>query len=82
MTVSICTLAHGRSGHLVNLVAGLAQSDVLPDELVIAVMQDEAYDLPGAPFPVRQMVLGSGAIPLARARNTAAREAVEAHFRE
>lgn len=76
MTVSICTLAHGRSGHLANLVAGLAQSDVLPDELVIAVMQDEAYDLPGAPFPVRQTVLGSGAIPLARARNTAAREAV------
>ena len=76
MTVSICTLAHGRSTHLANLVTGLAQSDVLPDELVIAVMQDEAYDLPGAPFPVRQQILGSGTIPLARARNTAAREAV------
>ncbi len=76
MTVSICTLAHGRSTHLANLVTGLSQSDVLPDELVIAVMQDNAYDLPDAPYPVRQWILGSDAIPLARARNTAAREAV------
>lgn len=75
MTVSICTLAHGRDGHLANLVRGLARSDVLPDELIIAVMQDDAYDLPAAPFPIHQRMLGSGTIPLARARNTAARQA-------
>jgi GT2 family glycosyltransferase len=75
MTISVCTLAHGREEHLANLVEGLSRSNQLPDELVIAVMQPDAYDLPQAPFPVRQHLLGGDAIPLAKARNTAARAA-------
>lgn len=75
MNVSVCTLAHGRHAHLANLVRGLVLSQEPPAELVIAVMQDERYDLPATPFPVRQIVLGAGGIPLARGRNTAARAA-------
>lgn len=72
MSVTVCTLAHGREKHLQNLVSGLAQSDTCPLELVIAVMQADRYSLPPAPFPVRQIVLGGNSIPLARARNAAA----------
>lgn len=75
MTISICTLAFGRETHLINLVKGLSDSEVEPDELVIAVMQDERYALPAAPFPVRQIILGTQGIPLAQARNRAARHA-------
>ena len=75
MTISVCTLAHGRHQHLENLVRGLSQSDLLPNELVIAVMQSESYDLPAAPFPIRQIMLGGNTIPLAAARNAAAEAA-------
>lgn len=75
MIVSVCTLAHGREEHLINLVRGLSRSERLPDELVIAVMQPEAYELPVAPFPIKQEVLGGNDIPLAAARNAAARRA-------
>ncbi len=75
MNISVCTLAFGRQEHLANLVRGLCQSTCVPDELVIAVMQDEPYILPETGFPVRQIMLGSSGIPLAQARNTAAAEA-------
>lgn len=75
MRLSVCTLAHGREGHLTNLVKGLQASDQQPDELVIAVMQLERYTLPETTFPVRQIMLGGNSIPLAKARNTAACEA-------
>ncbi len=72
MSISVCTLAYGRAEHLTNLVRGLALSSREPDELVIAVMQDEAYDLPETAFPIRQVMLGTNGIPLAEARNRAA----------
>lgn len=75
MKTSVCTLAFGREQHLANLVRGLARSTVLPDELVVSVMQKDRYDLPNAPFPIRQIMLGSAGIPLAAARNRAATEA-------
>ncbi len=75
MTISVCTLAHGRAGHLVNLVRGLAMQDRAPDELVIAVMQAAPYDLPDTCFPIRQIMVGAEDIPLAAARNAAARAA-------
>ena len=75
MSVSVCTLAHGRDAHLANVVRGLARQSRQPDELVIAVMQDDAYVLPPTDFPVRQIKLGANGIPLAAARNRAAREA-------
>jgi GT2 family glycosyltransferase len=76
MTVSVVTLAKGRPDHLVNLVKGLARSTQLPAELIVAVMQEQVYDLPPAPFPVRQMHVVADALPLAAARNAAARAAV------
>ena len=75
MTISVCTLAHGRDGHLTNLVRALDRSSIPPDELVIAVMQDEPYVLPETRFPIRQLMIEAGDIPLAEARNTAARAA-------
>ena len=75
MSISICTLASGRETHLRNLVLGLGQSRRAPLELVVAVMQDEAFVLPATSFPIRQVVLGSGGVPLARARNAAAQAA-------
>lgn len=75
MNISVCTLAHGRDEHLSNLVKGLLRSEIQPDELVIAVMQEREYDLPDAPFPIRQIMLGGRTIPLAAARNRAADEA-------
>jgi GT2 family glycosyltransferase len=74
-TVSVVTLAKGRADHLVNLVRGLARQTTLPVELIVAAMQDEPYALPAAPFPVRQMHLVADALPLAAARNAAARAA-------
>ena len=75
MTISVCTLAHGRDGHLTNLVRALDRSSIPPNELVIAVMQDEPYVLPETRFPIRQLMIEAGDIPLAEARNTAARAA-------
>ena len=70
--ISVCTLAHGRADHLANLVRGLAASHWPVDELVISVLQDEDYDLPPAPFPIRQLRLSETKLCLARARNLAA----------
>lgn len=76
MTVSICTLAHGRAAHLVNVVRALDMQTAIPDELVIAVMQADAYDLPETRFPIRQIMMGADGIPLAAARNAAAQTAL------
>jgi len=75
MSISVCTLAHGRDDHLRNLLAGLNVSKQKPGEVLIAVMQDTLYELPDVGFPVRQILLGSSGIPLAAARNRAAAEA-------
>ena len=44
MTVSVCTLAHGRERHLSNLMSGLARNRRQPMELVVAVMQAIAQE--------------------------------------
>lgn len=72
MTPSVLTLAHGRGDHLANLVRGLGESEVMPSELVICVLQAERYTLPPAPFPVRQIMAGEQGLCLAAARNAAA----------
>lgn len=76
--VSVVTLAHGRPEHLHNIVLGLCTQTLPPAELIVAVMQNRPYDLPPAPFPVRQVMIanGAGALPLAQARNVAAFGAV------
>jgi GT2 family glycosyltransferase len=75
LDVSVVTLAKGRPSHLYNLVIGLSQQTSPPAELIVAVMQAELYDLPAAPFPIRQMRVGSAGLNLAAARNAAARAA-------
>jgi GT2 family glycosyltransferase len=71
--VSVVTLAKGRPDHLVNVVHGLTRQTVTPAELIVAVMQDEDYVLPEASFPLRQIRITDDALPLAAARNAAAR---------
>lgn len=75
MPASVVTLAGGRPAHLDNLVLGLCRQAQPPSELIVAVMQEARYRLPEAPFPVRQVMIGAGPLPLAAARNAAARAA-------
>ena len=76
MTVSVCTIARGRAAHLANMLGGLAQQDTPPSEVVIAHMQPAPYaGLPDCPFPVRQVAVPGERLPLAAARNAAARAA-------
>ena len=70
-TVSVVTLAKGRPDHLTNVVLGLMRQTQPPTELIVACMQDHAYDLPVAPFPIRQILVAGGELPLAAARNRA-----------
>jgi len=72
-SVSVVTLARGRADHLHNLVLGLARQTQPPVELVVAVMQDDLYVLPDAPFPIRQLPVATPELRLAAARNAAAR---------
>ena len=74
-SVSVVTLARGRPDHLHNVVLGLRQQERPPAELIVAVMQSEPYALPAAPFPIRQITVADDPLPLAAARNVAARAA-------
>ncbi|MGR3512125.1 MAG: glycosyltransferase family 2 protein [Paracoccaceae bacterium] len=75
--ISALTIARGRRAHLGNQLRGWASQTRLPDEVVIAVMDDTPYDdLPNLPIPVRQVLVPRGdTLPLARARNIAAQKA-------
>lgn len=75
MKISVCTLGFGRHDHLANLVKGLRASTRPPDELVVAVMQQDPYDLPEAPFPIRQIFVERAGLNLSAGRNAAARAA-------
>ncbi|SFU39733.1 Glycosyltransferase, GT2 family [Methylobacterium sp. 174MFSha1.1] len=68
-TVSVVTLAKGRPAHLANVLRGLERQTQKPVEFIVAVMQDDLYDLPTASFPVRQTRVPGAALPLAAARN-------------
>ena len=72
--ISVCTIYAKRELHLQNLVQGLIQSSVYPDELVIVCMNDCLPDLPQAPFKINSATINtnSGNLPLAAARNKAA----------
>mgnify|MGYP002651488490 CR=1 FL=1 len=70
--LAVCTLAHGRADHLANLVRGLSASRLLPELLVVSVLQPEPYELPPTPFPVRQLAFGERGLSLAEGRNAAA----------
>lgn len=74
MNISLLTIVKNRANHLAQLVEGLRRSLVPPDELVIADMgSTPALIAPDAPFPVRLIRLERSGLPLAAARNAAAR---------
>lgn len=73
--VSVLTLARGRTAHLLNLIEGLRRCAPAPDELIVVDMNDAPLELPSTPFPLRLVRLAGGALPLAAARNLAARSA-------
>ena len=73
---SVLTLVRGRQAHLHRMIEGLKRQTELPGELVIAFMQARPMrDLPETPFPVRVVVVDRAYLPLAEARNAAARSA-------
>ena len=75
-SVSVLTLVRGRQVHLDHLIAGLCAQARMPDELVVAFMQDVAPRVPpDSPFPIRLVQIDGDALPLAKARNHAADQA-------
>jgi len=75
MTLSILTLVKNRTGHLLNQLEGLAQSDVPLHEIVVLDMSDDPIRLQPTDLPICSVRLETFGLPLARARNLAAREA-------
>jgi len=75
MTLSILTLVKNRTDHLLNQLEGLAQSDVPLHDIVVVDMSDDPVRLERGDLPVRLVRLETSGLPLARARNLAAREA-------
>ena len=81
MRVGVVTIAHGRHDHLAAQRAGLARSTVPPDVHVVVAMDDERLPDGVASAVERRVVhvpLQDGHLPLARARNVGAAEAVVA----
>lgn len=80
MSISVLTLVKNRAEHLENLVEGLVRSGQHPDELVIVDMSDAPVAIVSTPFPSRLIRLETTGLPLARARNLAARHATSDHL--
>lgn len=80
--LSVLTLVHGRAQHLVNLIRGLEQSDVPPNELVIIHMNEAAVPRESKRFPIitRTLDTAHARLPLAAARNVAAATARDDHL--
>ncbi|KKB61834.1 hypothetical protein WM40_20715 [Robbsia andropogonis] len=74
--VSVLTLVHGRPRHLDNVLAGLENSAVKPDEVIVVHMNEKAQPRKSRCFPIVSLeVSGEGTLPLAAARNIAASSA-------
>jgi len=71
--VAVCTLVKGRAGHLHAMLDGLARGTRLPDRCVVVEMGPQPTALPALPFPVVLHHMPSPGLPLAAARNAAAR---------
>lgn len=70
------TLVRGRQNHFDHLIAGLRAQVAYPEELVVAYMQDFPPAVPpNLPFAVRMVHVAGDRLPLAKARNAAARAA-------
>lgn len=76
MTLSVLTIVKDRSAHLAQLIEGLRRSTHYPDELIIVDMASSPPISVGqAPFPIQIQRLDGPGLPLAAARNCAARAA-------
>ncbi|KLT63765.1 galactosyltransferase-related protein [Pedobacter sp. BMA] len=76
VNVSILTLVKGRTKALENLINGLSDNQILPDELIIVLMNESVRKLPPTAFPVKQVSFQHHhKLPLAAARNVAAANA-------
>jgi len=74
--VSVLTLVKNRSTHLQRLVEGLGRSAVAPRELLVVDMSDNPVVVEPTPaFPTTIIRLLTDGLPLAQARNLAARHA-------
>ena len=73
--LSVITIVRNRERHLMRLIAGLADSDTLPRELIVVDMSDEAVTLPALDCPVRRVDFKTSDLALAAARNVGARTA-------
>lgn len=78
--VSVLTLVKNREPHLAQLIEGLRRSEKQPTELIIVDMSDTPVPQPKADFPVIVHRLETTALPLAAARNLAARDATAPHL--
>lgn len=76
MSISVLTIVKDRPGHLEQLLEGLRRSDVMPSEFIAVDMgSDPPVRLGDVPFPARVVRLDGDGLPLAAARNLAARRA-------
>ncbi|KMS56576.1 hypothetical protein V474_16835 [Novosphingobium barchaimii LL02] len=76
MRLSVLTIVKDRPGHLAQLIEGLGRSGIMPDELIVVDMGSEPPVAVGQlPFPGRVVRMGCAGLPLAAARNAAARAA-------
>lgn len=73
--LSVLTLVKNREAHLQQLVEGLRRSRRPPEELVVVDMSDTPVEIGPTAWPVRVIRLETDGLPLAAARNLAARRA-------
>ncbi|AQR63572.1 glycosyl transferase [Brevundimonas sp. LM2] len=79
--VSVLTLVKNRAVHLQRLVEGLRRSTTPPRELIVVDMSEPPVALDPVPeFPVTVVRLETPGLPLAQARNLAARHAGGSHL--
>jgi GT2 family glycosyltransferase len=71
--LSVITIVRDRPGHLARLIHGLAQSALLPAELIVVDMSEKPCGLPNLEFPVRHIRYAVDGLALAAARNVGAR---------
>lgn len=80
---SLLVVVRGREGHLRRLVAGANRANPGPLEIVVVHMGERPTQNLDSRIPLRQFRLdadGAGALPLAAARNLAARRAAGARY--
>ena len=73
---AVCTIVKNRADHLRHLVEGLERQSVAPSELIVVdIGSTPPVRVTASGFPVRLVRLDASGLPLARARNLAARTA-------